>query len=62
VCANSKLSCSYSITPAEISRVSFTEMKCPKCGKVFEAVKAHYGESVLGLYRGECRYVNMVLP
>jgi predicted RNA-binding Zn-ribbon protein involved in translation (DUF1610 family) len=49
VCANSKLSCGYSITPAEISRVSFTEMKCPKCGKVFEAVKAHYGESVLGL-------------
>jgi hypothetical protein len=32
-------SCRYAITPAEISRVSFTGMKYPKCGSVFEAGK-----------------------
>ena len=34
-------SCGYAITPREISRVSFTEMKRPKCGIVFEAGKSH---------------------
>jgi hypothetical protein len=33
-------SCSYPIPPAEILRVSGTEMKGPKCGNVFEAGKA----------------------
>ena len=32
-------SCGYSIPPAEIQRVSTEEMKCPKCGSVFEAGK-----------------------
>jgi predicted RNA-binding Zn-ribbon protein involved in translation (DUF1610 family) len=27
--------CGYSITPAEIRRVSFDTMKCPKCGEIF---------------------------
>jgi ribosomal protein S27AE len=29
--------CGYSITPAEIRRVSFDTMKCPECGEVFTA-------------------------
>jgi ribosomal protein S27AE len=33
-------SCGYSIPPAEIQRVSTEQMKCPKCGSVFEAGKA----------------------
>ena len=32
-------SCGYSIPPAEIQRVSTEEMKCPKCGSVFDAGK-----------------------
>jgi ribosomal protein S27AE len=27
--------CNYSIPPAEIRRVDFETMKCPKCGEVF---------------------------
>jgi ribosomal protein S27AE len=27
--------CNYSIPPAEIRRVDFDTMKCPKCGEVF---------------------------
>ena len=27
--------CGYSITPAEIRRVDFDTMKCPKCGEIF---------------------------
>jgi hypothetical protein len=30
---------------SESYTTSLTEMKCPKCGKVFEAVKAHYGKA-----------------
>jgi hypothetical protein len=26
--------CGYSITPAEIRRVDFDRMKCPKCGEI----------------------------
>jgi predicted RNA-binding Zn-ribbon protein involved in translation (DUF1610 family) len=32
--------CGYAITPAEIQRISTAEMKCQKCGTVFEAGKA----------------------
>ena len=28
--------CGYSIPPNETQRVTFTEMKCPKCKEVFE--------------------------
>ena len=27
--------CQYQIQPNETQRVSFTEMRCPKCGAVF---------------------------
>jgi predicted RNA-binding Zn-ribbon protein involved in translation (DUF1610 family) len=27
--------CGYQIPPNETQRVSFTEMRCPKCGAVF---------------------------
>jgi ribosomal protein S27AE len=27
--------CGYSIPPAEIRRVDFDKMKCPKCGEIF---------------------------
>ncbi len=29
--------CGYLIPPAEIRRVDFTTMKCPKCGEQFNA-------------------------
>jgi ribosomal protein S27AE len=35
--------CGYSITPAEIRRVDFDKMKCPRCGEVF-AVKLRQPE------------------
>ena len=28
--------CGHEITPAEINRVSWEEIKCPKCGLVFD--------------------------
>jgi len=28
-------SCGYSITPAEVVRIDFERMKCPKCAVVF---------------------------
>jgi ribosomal protein S27AE len=31
--------CGCSITPAEIQRVDFERMRCPKCGQVFDAAK-----------------------
>jgi ribosomal protein S27AE len=31
--------CGYSIPPNEAQRVSFTEMKCPKCTAVFVSGK-----------------------
>jgi ribosomal protein S27AE len=33
-------SCGYSISPAEIVRIDFERMRCPKCGSVFAAVGA----------------------
>ncbi len=30
-------SCGYSISPAEIVRIDFERMKCPKCGEIFAA-------------------------
>jgi len=33
--------CGHEITPAEIKRVSWTEMECPKCGLRFDAAKAN---------------------
>jgi predicted RNA-binding Zn-ribbon protein involved in translation (DUF1610 family) len=38
-----RLSCGYSIPPAEIQLISTEEMKCPKCGSVFVAGKASAG-------------------
>jgi transposase len=38
-------SCGYSMPPAQIVQVSTEEMKCPKCGKVFEAGKTAAWES-----------------
>jgi predicted RNA-binding Zn-ribbon protein involved in translation (DUF1610 family) len=32
--------CGHEITPAEINRVSWEEIKCPKCGLRFDAKKA----------------------
>jgi ribosomal protein S27AE len=29
--------CGYQIPPAEVRRISFTEMRCPKCGATFAA-------------------------
>ncbi|MGB8784361.1 MAG: hypothetical protein WCD02_14675 [Terriglobales bacterium] len=29
--------CGYQIPPAEVRRVSFTQMRCPKCGVIFTA-------------------------
>jgi uncharacterized protein (UPF0212 family) len=31
--------CGYSMSPAEIVRIDFERMKCPKCGKIFDAGK-----------------------
>jgi ribosomal protein S27AE len=31
--------CGHSITPAEIVRVDFERMICPKCGEIFDARK-----------------------
>jgi len=32
-------SCGYSIPPAEMMRIDFHQMRCPKCGHVFDAKK-----------------------
>jgi predicted RNA-binding Zn-ribbon protein involved in translation (DUF1610 family) len=32
--------CGYEITPAEIVRVSWEEIQCPKCGAWFDAAEA----------------------
>jgi ribosomal protein S27AE len=32
--------CGYSITPAEIRRIDFDKMQCPKCGERFAATKS----------------------
>jgi ribosomal protein S27AE len=29
--------CGYHIPPAEVRRVNFTQMRCPKCGVTFTA-------------------------
>jgi len=31
--------CGHEITPAEIQRIDFERMRCPKCGLVFDASK-----------------------
>jgi predicted Zn finger-like uncharacterized protein len=33
-------SCESSIAPADVVRIDFTRMRCPKCGHVFEAGKS----------------------
>jgi len=37
-------SCAHVITPAEIRRVDFEQMRCPKCGEVFDAKKVRKAE------------------
>ena len=32
-------SCGVSISPAEVMRVDAEQMRCPKCGNIFEAKK-----------------------
>jgi phage FluMu protein Com len=39
--------CGYSIPPNETMRVSFTEIKCPKCSEVFQYSKT--GENSVGM-------------
>jgi len=33
-------SCGFSISPAEVVRIDFERMRCPKCGAIFESGKA----------------------
>jgi len=45
--------CGYSILSAELRRIDFERMKCPKCGAVFTPKRLHSEQNRARLYTHE---------